>query len=176
MIRNDKEYRHIKEERLSELEAELKELSSVRRSAGRDEAASAVIDALRMQIEDLELEISEYEESQGGASPFLRRRRLGLPRRVDNQSTHSVRSYAGRAGGAVGYDSAAGGALRAGRVAEDQRVAPGRDRQRFGVRCEHPCQPLSFEHVSANVRLDFRTDELLYDCFEHIFALHLSGR
>ena len=65
MIWNDKEYRHSKE-RLSELEAELKELSSVRRSAKRDEVASAVIDALRMQIEDLEREISEYEDLKEG--------------------------------------------------------------------------------------------------------------
>ena len=65
MIRNDKEYRHSKE-RLSELEAELKKLSSVRRAAGRDEVASAVIDALRMQIEDLEREISEYEDLKEG--------------------------------------------------------------------------------------------------------------
>ena len=65
MIRNDKEYRHSKE-RLSELEAELKELSSGRRSAGRDEVASAVIDALRMQIEDLEREISEYQDLKEG--------------------------------------------------------------------------------------------------------------
>jgi HTH-type transcriptional regulator/antitoxin HigA len=65
VIRNDKEYRHSKE-RLSELEAESKEFSSVRRSAGRDEVASAVIDALRMQIEDLEREISEYENLKEG--------------------------------------------------------------------------------------------------------------
>ena len=65
MIRNDKEYRHSKE-RLSELEAELKELSSVCGSVGRDEVASAVIDALRMQIEDVEREISEYEELKEG--------------------------------------------------------------------------------------------------------------
>jgi HTH-type transcriptional regulator/antitoxin HigA len=65
MIRNDREYRHSKE-RLSELKAESKELSSVRRSAGRDEVTSAVIDALRMQIEDLELEISEYEDLKEG--------------------------------------------------------------------------------------------------------------
>ena len=65
MVRNDKEYRHSKE-RLSELEAELKELSSVRSLAGRDEVASAVIDALRMQIEDLEREISEYEDLKEG--------------------------------------------------------------------------------------------------------------
>ena len=65
MIRNDKEYRHSKE-RLSELEAELKELSSVRGSAERDEVASAVIDALRMQIEDLEREISEYGDLKEG--------------------------------------------------------------------------------------------------------------
>ncbi len=65
MIRNDKEYRHSKE-RLSELEAELKELSSVRGSTERDEVTSAVIDALRMQIEDVEREISEYEDLKEG--------------------------------------------------------------------------------------------------------------
>jgi HTH-type transcriptional regulator/antitoxin HigA len=65
MIRNDKEYRHIKEQ-LSELEAELQKLSSASRSAGRGEVASAVIDALRMQIEDLEREISEYEDLKEG--------------------------------------------------------------------------------------------------------------
>ena len=65
MIRNDKEYRRSKEQ-LSELEAELQKLSSVRRSAERDKVASAVIDALRMQVEDLEREISEYEDLKEG--------------------------------------------------------------------------------------------------------------
>ncbi len=65
MIRTDKEYRHSKEQ-LSELEAELQKLSSVRRSAERDEVASAVIDALRMQIEDMEREIAEYEDLKEG--------------------------------------------------------------------------------------------------------------
>ncbi|CAN5846160.1 hypothetical protein BH23ACT11_BH23ACT11_14580 [soil metagenome] len=65
MIRNDKEHRHSRGQ-LSELEAELQYLSSTRRSAERDEAASAVIDALRMQIEDLEREISEYEDLKEG--------------------------------------------------------------------------------------------------------------
>jgi HTH-type transcriptional regulator / antitoxin HigA len=65
MIRNDKEYRHSKEQ-LTELKAELHRLSSARRSAERDEVASAVIDALRMQIEDLEREISEYEDLKEG--------------------------------------------------------------------------------------------------------------
>jgi HTH-type transcriptional regulator/antitoxin HigA len=65
VIRNDKEYRHSKE-RLSELEAELQGLSSVRSSAERDEVASAVIDALRLQIEDLEREIAEYEDLKEG--------------------------------------------------------------------------------------------------------------
>ena len=65
MIRNDKEYRHSKE-KLSELEVERQGLSSFRRSAERDEVASAVIDALRMQIEDLEREISEYEDLKEG--------------------------------------------------------------------------------------------------------------
>jgi hypothetical protein len=44
----------------------LKKLSSVRRSAERDEVTSAVIDALRLQIEDLEREISEYEDLKEG--------------------------------------------------------------------------------------------------------------
>ena len=65
MIRNDKEYRQSKG-RLSELEAESKGLSSFRRSAEPDEIASAVIDALQMQIEDLEREISEYEDLKEG--------------------------------------------------------------------------------------------------------------
>ncbi len=65
MIRNDKEYRHS-EERLSELEAELQGLSSTRGSADRDEVASVVIDALRMQIEDIEREISKYEDLKEG--------------------------------------------------------------------------------------------------------------
>ena len=46
MIRNDKEYRHSKNQ-LSELEEELKKLSPAHRLAERDEVASAVIDALR---------------------------------------------------------------------------------------------------------------------------------
>ena len=65
MIRNEKEYRHSKEQ-LTELEAELQRLSKDCRSAERDEVASAVIDALRMQIEDLEREISEYEDLKEG--------------------------------------------------------------------------------------------------------------
>lgn len=65
MIRNDKEHRHSKEQ-LSKLEAELQELSSTRRSAERSEVASAVIDALRMQIEDIEKDISEYEDLKEG--------------------------------------------------------------------------------------------------------------
>jgi HTH-type transcriptional regulator / antitoxin HigA len=65
MIRNDKEYRHSKEQ-LSELATELQKLSEGRHSAERDEVASAVIDALRMQIGDLEREISEYEDLKEG--------------------------------------------------------------------------------------------------------------
>jgi hypothetical protein len=61
MIRNYKEYRHGKE-RISELEVESKEFSKGRRSAKRDKVASAVIHALRMQIWDLEHEISGYED------------------------------------------------------------------------------------------------------------------
>ncbi len=65
MIRNEKEYRHSKNQ-LSGLQAELQSLWSVRHTDGRDEVASAVVDALRMQTEDLELEISEYEELHSG--------------------------------------------------------------------------------------------------------------
>jgi HTH-type transcriptional regulator/antitoxin HigA len=65
VIRNDREYRHSKE-RLSELEVESKELLLVHRSGRRGEVTSAVIDALRMQIEDLEREISEYEDLKEG--------------------------------------------------------------------------------------------------------------
>ncbi len=65
MIRNDNEHRHSKNQ-LSELEAELQRLSSTHRSAERDEVTSVVIDALRMQIEDLQREISEYEGLKGG--------------------------------------------------------------------------------------------------------------
>ncbi len=65
MIRNDKEHRHSKK-RLSELEAELQKLSSGNHSSERDEVALAVIDALRMQIEDIEREISEYEDLKEG--------------------------------------------------------------------------------------------------------------
>jgi DNA-binding XRE family transcriptional regulator len=65
MIRNDKEYRHSKNQ-LSELVAELQRFSSGRHSAERDEVSSAVVDALRMQIEDLEREISAYEDLKEG--------------------------------------------------------------------------------------------------------------
>lgn len=64
MIRNDKEHRHAAG-RLSELEGELRKLSSGR-PGGRDEVTSAVIDALRMQIEDVEREIAEYEDLKEG--------------------------------------------------------------------------------------------------------------
>ncbi|MGH3147053.1 MAG: helix-turn-helix domain-containing protein, partial [Rubrobacter sp.] len=40
--------------------------SSTRRSVERDEVTSAVTDALRMQIEDIEQEISEYEDLKEG--------------------------------------------------------------------------------------------------------------
>ena len=65
MIRNDKEYRHSKKQ-LSELGAGLQRLSPSRHSAEQDEVSSAVVDALLMQIEDLEREISEYEDLREG--------------------------------------------------------------------------------------------------------------
>ena len=64
MIRNEKEYRHAAV-RLSELEDELRKLSSGRASE-RDKIASAVIDAVGLQIEDIEREISEYEDLKEG--------------------------------------------------------------------------------------------------------------
>jgi hypothetical protein len=67
MIRNDKEYRHSKNQ-LSELEEELKKLSPAHPSAERDEVALAVIDVLRMQTNDLEREISEYVDLKEGSS------------------------------------------------------------------------------------------------------------
>lgn len=64
MIRNEKEYRHATV-RLSELEDELRKLS-LGRAAERDKVASAVIDAVGLQIEDIEREISEYEDLKEG--------------------------------------------------------------------------------------------------------------
>ncbi len=64
MIRNEKEYRHAAI-RLSELEDELRKLS-LGRAAERDKIASAVIDVVRLQIEDIEREISEYEDLKEG--------------------------------------------------------------------------------------------------------------
>ncbi len=61
MIRNDREYRHSKA-RLSELEVEFRGLSL----GSRDETASAVADAVRMQIEDIEREVAEYEDLKEG--------------------------------------------------------------------------------------------------------------
>ena len=63
MIRNEKEYKHAAS-KLSELENELHKLSSGRSAS--NEVASAVIDALRMQIEDVENEVSEYEDLKEG--------------------------------------------------------------------------------------------------------------
>ena len=63
MIRNEKEYRHAAS-KISELEDELQKLSSDRSAS--NEVASAVIDALRIQIEDVENEISEYEDLKEG--------------------------------------------------------------------------------------------------------------
>ena len=63
MIRNEKEYRHAAS-KISGLENELQKLSSGRSAS--DEVASAVVDALRIQIEDVENEISEYEDLKEG--------------------------------------------------------------------------------------------------------------
>lgn len=63
MIRNEKEYKHAAS-KLSELENELQKLSTGRSAS--NEVASAVIEALRMQIEDVENEVSEYEDLKEG--------------------------------------------------------------------------------------------------------------
>jgi hypothetical protein len=57
---------------------------------------------------------------------------------------YSPRPYAGRAWRAPRHVPAADSTLRAGRVAEDQPVAPCRGRRRSGARCEHPCQAPRF--------------------------------
>jgi HTH-type transcriptional regulator/antitoxin HigA len=64
MIRNDREYRHAKEQ-LANLQASLQELSAVP-AQRRSEEVPAVMDALGMQIEDIEREIAEYEDLREG--------------------------------------------------------------------------------------------------------------
>ena len=61
MIRNDREYRRSRD-RISELEDELQKLSAGRSSG----VSSAVIGALRLQIEDIEREVAEYEDLKEG--------------------------------------------------------------------------------------------------------------
>lgn len=64
MIRNDREYRHAREQ-LGNLRASFDELSGLpaQRSSGE---APAVMDAVGMQMEDIEREISEYEDLKEG--------------------------------------------------------------------------------------------------------------
>lgn len=64
MIRNDKEYRHSKK-RIDELEGQLSSVST-ERSGVQSQINAAVKDALRMQIEDIEREIEEYEDLKEG--------------------------------------------------------------------------------------------------------------
>jgi HTH-type transcriptional regulator/antitoxin HigA len=67
MIRNDREYRHAKEQ-LGNLQANLDELSDRASPSAqrRSEEAPAVVDAVGMQMEDIEREISEYEDLKEG--------------------------------------------------------------------------------------------------------------
>ncbi|MGI9049676.1 MAG: helix-turn-helix domain-containing protein [Rubrobacteraceae bacterium] len=66
MIRNDREYRHAKEQ-LGNLQANLDELLDFQRSSERrSEEAPAVMDAVGMQMEDIRREISEYEDLKEG--------------------------------------------------------------------------------------------------------------
>lgn len=64
MIRNDREYRHAKEQ-LGNLQANLDELLDVP-AERRSEEAPAVMDAVGLQMEDIEREISEYEDLKEG--------------------------------------------------------------------------------------------------------------
>ena len=123
MIRNEKEYRHSKEQ-LSELATELQKLSEGRHLAERDEVASAVIDALRMQIEDLEREISEYEDLKEGRLLSFGAENLDSLGELLIKA-HSMRPHPGGPRRALGHNPTAGSALRARRVAEDQPLASG---------------------------------------------------
>jgi HTH-type transcriptional regulator / antitoxin HigA len=64
MIRNDREYQHAKEQ-LGNLQANLDELLDVS-AERRSEEAPAVIDAVGMPMEDIQHEISEYEDLKEG--------------------------------------------------------------------------------------------------------------
>lgn len=64
MIRNDREYRHAKEQ-LGNLQADLEELAKVP-DQQRSKATPSIMDALGLQMEDIEREISEYEDLKEG--------------------------------------------------------------------------------------------------------------
>lgn len=64
MIRNDREYRHAREQ-LGNLKASFDELSGLP-AQRRSGEAPAVMDAVGMQMEDIEREISEYEDLKEG--------------------------------------------------------------------------------------------------------------
>lgn len=64
MIRNDRECRHAKEQ-LANLQANLDELSAVP-AQRRSKETPAVMDAVGMQVEDIEREIAEYEDLKEG--------------------------------------------------------------------------------------------------------------
>jgi hypothetical protein len=83
---------------------------------------------------------------------LLRRRRPGLPGRDSDQGAHSLRPHADRTGRAIRHEPAAGSALRAEWVAEDQPVAPGRGRRRSGARGEHSRQTTCFRHRKSSRR------------------------
>ena len=88
-------------------------------------------DALRMQIEDLEREIAEYEDLREGrllsfkADDLDSLGELVTRARIARSHTSQARR--------VGHAPAAGGPLRAGRVAEDQPVTPGRGANALGL-------------------------------------------
>lgn len=64
MIRTEKEYRHS-EEQLARLRADLEELSRISVDE-QSVVSSSAVDALRMQIEDIEREMEEYKDIKSG--------------------------------------------------------------------------------------------------------------
>ena len=93
MIRNDKELRHSKEKLWSSKRSCRGScLSAVRQSETR---CSAAVDALRMQIEDLEREISEYEDLKEGRLLSFGTEDLDSSGEPYHQGAHSPQPHAG---------------------------------------------------------------------------------
>ena len=168
VIRNEKEYKHAAS-KISELENELQKLSSDHSAS--NEVASAVVDALRIQIEDIENEISEYEDlKEGRLLSFGADDLDSLGELVTKARIARGLSQAEVARG-PGHDAAAGGALRAGWMAEDQPVASGRGGGRPRSGPEHPGQApcLCWQHRQVGRRG-------LETCFmRNVGEVHMRG-